>query len=222
MKYTEQRWSGPEYLTDKCWPHTYGSEVYDELFEPIQNSVRNYLEIGSAYGGSLLLAMDYFPRATIWAIDKLPPNKRIRDWDRIINLTADAYQQKIANMFSTEMDIIIDDGSHNIEDQCKAIDLYLEKLLPGGIFIIEDVEVLEWDEEKGWPEKSFQKFEERVDLIRNGNHTATYETNTYKGPEYFSNIKPGREREAEEEIEKHGELKSISKDDNLYIIKRVS
>ena len=111
MKYTEQFNSGPEYLTDKCWPHTYGPKVYDELFEPLQNSVRNYLEIGSAYGGSCLLARDYFPRATIWTIDRLVPNRRIRDSERIVSLCADAYQQKVANMFAAEMDIIIDDGS---------------------------------------------------------------------------------------------------------------
>ena len=197
MKYTEQFNSGPEYLTDKCWPHSYGPKVYDELFEPIQNSVRNYLEIGSAYGGSCLLARDYFPR---------------------VSLCADAYQQKVANMFAAEMDIIIDDGSHNIDDQCKAIDLYLEKLLPGGLFIIEDVE---------WPENSFKLFDERLKLIeedlrRNGNHWITYDVATYVGPEYFNNVKPGREQYAEEEMKKHGELKMKAKDDNLYIVKRVS
>ncbi len=218
MKYTEQFNSGPEYLTDKCWPHSYGPKVYDELFEPIQNSVRNYLEIGSAYGGSCLLSRDYFPRATIWTIDRLVPNRRIRDSERIVSLCADAYQQKVANMFEPEMDIIIDDGSHNIDDQCKAIDLYLEKLLPGGLFIIEDVE---------WPENSFKLFDERVelikeDLVRNGNNWITYDIATYIGPEYFNNVKPGREKYAEEEMKKHGELKMKAKDDNLYIVKRVS
>lgn len=223
MKLTDQYKKGPpeknlEYLTDKCWPHTYGSEVYDEMFEPIQDTVRNYLEIGAAYGGSALLMRDYFKHATIWTVDIIPPNHRLRNADRIINLTADAYQSKIANMFSSEMDIIIDDGSHNIEDQQKVIDLYLNKLLPGGIFIIEDVES---------PELSFKLFDKKVENITSNlqsrdNKWINYEVSTYIGPPYFSNIKKGREEFAKEEIKLHGELKKQSRNNNLYIIKRTA
>lgn len=223
MKLTDQFKKGPpeknlEYLTDKCWPHTYGEKVYDELFEPIQDTVRNYLEIGAAYGGSALLMRDYFKHATIWTVDVIPPNHRLRNADRIINLTANAYQRKIADMFSPEMDIIIDDGSHDIEDQQKVIDLYLSKLLPGGYFIIEDVES---------PEISFKLFDKRVERIKENlkvrnNKWIDYEVSTYIGPPYFANIKNGREAFAREEIELHGELKKESKNDNLYIIKRTT
>ena len=109
MKYSEQ-FKKHKYLTDKCGPHTYGIEVYDDLFEPIQHTVRNYLEIGSAYGGSALLARDYFQRATIWTVDNRGANWRMAEGHRIIHVMSDAYTKKIADMFTAEIDIIIDDS----------------------------------------------------------------------------------------------------------------
>ncbi len=222
MKYTEQYNNclntHSEYLTDKCWPHSYGPKVYDDLFEPIQHTVRNYLEIGTAYGGSALLARDYFTLADIWTVDQVAPNRRLRNIRRIITVTCDAYQKKIADMFPAQMDIIIEDGSHTITDQQRSIDLYLEKLNIGGYFIIEDIEV---------PEKSFKLFDKRVDLVleslqSRGNKWLEYEVSTYIGPEFFLNDTPGREEYAKKEIEEFGRLTRKSKNDNLYIVKRVS
>ena len=218
MKYTEQ-FAKHEYLTDKCGPsHTYGKEIYDDLFEPIQHTVRNYLEIGSQYGGSTLLARDYFTRANIWTIDVVGPNRRIKDADRIIHLTADAYQKRVADMFQSDMDIIIDDASHNIEDQQKAIELYLPKLTVGGYFIIEDIEA---------PSNSFKLFDKKVDIVYDliksrGNFYLEYDISTYTGPEYFKNIHPNRKAWADEEIKEHGELKEKLYNNNLYIVKRVT
>ena len=217
MKYTEQ-YKKNEYLTDKCGPsHTYGAEIYDDLFEPIQHTVRNYLEIGSQFGGSTLLARDYFTRAIVWTIDIAPPNHRIKDADRIIHLTANAYQRRVSDMFQEAMDIIIDDASHNIEDQQKAIELYLPKLAVGGYFIIEDIEAADI---------SFKLFDKKVDdvyeMIKSrGNAYLEYDISTYKGPPYFKNIGPAREKYALEEIEKYGMLKEKLYNDNLYIVKRI-
>ena len=217
MKYTEQ-YAKNEYLTDKCGPsHTYGTEIYDDLFEPIQHTVRNYLEIGSQFGGSTLLARDYFTRAIVWTVDISSPNHRIKDADRIIHLTANAYQRRVADMFQEDMDIIIDDASHNIEDQQKAIELYLPKLAVGGYFIIEDVE---------WPDNSFKLFDKKVDEIyemqkQRGNFYLEYDISTYTGPEYFKNIGPAREKYALKEIAEFGMLKEKMYNDNLYIVKKI-
>jgi hypothetical protein len=134
---------------------------------------------------------------------------RTKDADRIICVQGNAYKKQVSDMFPNEMDIIIDDGSHTLEDQCTTIDLYLEKLSVGGLFIIEDVKD---------PDDSFEAFDKTLDAYVD---EKTYETSTYIGPEYFTNSKGGREKEKMEEIEQHGELKAKSKDDNLYIIKRV-
>ena len=218
MKYSEQYEAGPEYLTDKCWPHTYGPVVYDNLFEPIKDTVRNYLEIGAAYGGSILLARDYFLNSTIYCVDLIDPNFRIasKHADRIVYVQGNGYKKRIADMFPNEMDIIIDDGSHTLEDQCKSIELYLEKLAIGGYFIIEDVQD---------PDDSFPVFdtwlEAYVNEKRGKNPWLDYEVSTYIGPEYFTNSKDNRAKNRKEELEEHGELKMKSKDDNLYIVKRV-
>ena len=121
-------------------------------------------------------------------------------------------------MFPPDMDIIIDDASHDIGDQQKAIDLYLSKLTVGGYFIIEDVES---------PKQSFQLFDKKVDRIyenlkSRGNMYIDYKVTTYEGPEYFSNSKPGREKQKEAELKEHGELKQKAKNDNLYIVQRTT
>ena len=47
----------------------YVDEFYNKFFEPRRYSVQSLLEVGIAYGGSLLLWRDYFPNATIMGID---------------------------------------------------------------------------------------------------------------------------------------------------------
>ncbi len=217
MKYTEQ-FKLNEYLTDKCGPHTYGKQVYDDLFEPVQETLRNYLEIGAAFGGSTLLARDYFTRATVWCVDIIDPNFRLasKHAERIIYVQGNAYKKQIADMFPNEMDIIIDDGSHTLEDQCTAIDLYLNKLSVGGTFIIEDVHN---------PKVAFNSLDKVMDdyLVRERgrNPWLEYEISTYEGPEYLLNSHSSHSAAAEKEIKLYGELREKSKDDNLYIIKRV-
>jgi hypothetical protein len=211
MKYSEQ-FKKHKYLTDKCGPHTYGTEVYDDLFEPIQHTVKNYLEVGSAYGGSALLARDYFTGATIWTADIEQPNWRMNRGERIIHVMSDAYTKKVADMFPAQMDIIIDDGSHFIQHQCKMIELYLEKLLPLGYFIIEDVQ----NHEVNFPilEKEVDKFLQRYKGSKN--MWLDFEITTYVGPEY---IKEGPQYEDPGSLTKPG---TKSKDDNLYILQRTA
>ena len=56
-------------LTDKGTRHSY-IPIYEELF-PSENrkDIKNVLEIGIAWGGSIKLWSDYFPNAKICGID---------------------------------------------------------------------------------------------------------------------------------------------------------
>lgn len=217
MKYTEQFAAG-DYLTDKIFPHSYGSEVYDELFEPIQHTCKNYLEIGSFYGGSALLARDYFTEASIWTIDIKPSNHRIKWADRIHNIQGDAYIAWTAKKIPPTMDIIIEDGSHRIQHQVTSIDIYLPKLAVNGVFIIEDVD---------FPDESFHLFDAVVNKhnvwspYADEEHGNRYTVRKYVGKEYYTNSNPSRVKEYTQEIQEFGALNHKSYNDNLYLVTRV-
>jgi hypothetical protein len=119
--------------------HTYG-ESYDEIFQKFDKlSQINFLEIGIQKGGSLLAWKDYFINSNIYGID-------------IIDCILDEYRRKEFNYIisdvkspevketlkDTMFDIIIDDGSHYLNDVLYVVSNFIEKLNTGGVLIIED------------------------------------------------------------------------------------
>jgi precorrin-6B methylase 2 len=141
----EQNW--PRYLdTDKEHPgHEYISKFYTFEFEKYKNKQINFLEIGCASGGSLLLWSDYFPSATIYGVDSGQDArfKRCKSStagnNRIKLYEASGYNPDLVNALPN-FDIIIDDGPHTKESHLQFLDLYVNKLNRSGVLIIEDVE----------------------------------------------------------------------------------
>ena len=126
--------------TDKELRHQYCSLVYDNLFAPYRNKELTILEIGICHGGSLILWNDYFPSASIIGIDNNDQTAPIlKQYNRISTHFVDAYSEEFVKTLPS-IDILIDDGPHNIESQLRSIDLYLPKVNPGGLFIIEDIQ----------------------------------------------------------------------------------
>lgn len=128
--------------TDKGIVHSYIS-VYDSLFEPYQERARNVLEIGIEYGGSLRLWRGYFSNALITGIDirdhLLDLDPRIRTFKR------DAYTHYMVDTLNDrKYDIIIDDGSHKLEDQLFVMKHYIKLLNSPGLLIIEDIQKEEY------------------------------------------------------------------------------
>ena len=54
--------------TDKAYFHLF-TEFYNDYFETFLGRPINILEIGIAEGGSILMMREFFPNATIYAID---------------------------------------------------------------------------------------------------------------------------------------------------------
>jgi hypothetical protein len=141
------------YPTDKDTRHSYLS-VYDELFKQFQYSNINIFEVGYFIGGSCKLWIDYFPNAQVRSIDNLsevpdelkaqcrqPLESRIRlDLISINELT-----ERYFDDFKPT--IVIDDGSHLIQDQIKLVQITYPVLVPGGLIIIEDIQNMEYVEE---------------------------------------------------------------------------
>jgi cephalosporin hydroxylase len=141
--------------------HKYFSEFYADAFDPFKDKPITLLEIGSAYGGSLIIWHEFFSQAQIIGAelrDHTPEGKKLReqnepdfiwyneqflpDLSKFPRMTAyngyDAYTESFANNLPN-LDIVIDDGWHSTDQWEKLYNLYLPKINPGGMLIIEDI-----------------------------------------------------------------------------------
>ena len=128
--------------TDKNTTHCYVDEFYETAFAPYKDKTLSLLEIGISCGASLVLWREYFKNAKFIAgIDNRPETTfgQFRDIDGISYFYEDAYDPEIKKKLP-KLNIIIDDGSHHIEDQLKAIDIYYPLLIKGGIYVVEDIQ----------------------------------------------------------------------------------
>jgi trans-aconitate methyltransferase len=129
------KFKGPGGSGDKGTIHTY-IDYYQSLFNPLRHKPIKLLEIGIHTGHSLALWKTYFDKAEITGIDirKDRINKSLVRGCKVI--ISDATIQNNLGPF----DIIIDDGSHRIEDQIKTFNIFFEKLNTNGLYIIEDIQ----------------------------------------------------------------------------------
>jgi hypothetical protein len=127
------------YGTDKGTVHSY-TDVYEVIFEGKQNEHLIITEIGVAGGFSIQCWLEYFKNSKIYAVDINWSECEFTNWpeDKVIRLNADATKTETAELIEPS-DIIIDDGSHLIQDQIASFNLLYPKMNTGGIYIIEDV-----------------------------------------------------------------------------------
>lgn len=122
--------------SDKGTVHSYISEYYNETLKPYRDTAEKVLEIGVLNGDSMRLWKKYFTKAEIVGIDITQQKPE----DGITYIHADAYNADTLSLFSEEFDVIIDDGPHTLESQFYFISHWYNKLKPGGLLIIEDVQ----------------------------------------------------------------------------------
>jgi GR25 family glycosyltransferase involved in LPS biosynthesis len=145
------------YYTDKNTTHSYFN-TYNELLKPIRESAKNILEIGigdfnQKNGGSILLWKLFFKNAVIHSADLMSKDRIydiiLQDTNIKMYLNTDAYDLNFVNILKQSdicYDLIVDDGPHTFESQCKCIELYSGLLSDNGILIIEDVQDINWIE----------------------------------------------------------------------------
>lgn len=148
------------YGSDKCpggglkpgWGHSY-APYYDEIFKD-KKDAKSILELGAGSVAvmqsyvknyrscaSLRVWRDFFPEAEIYGLD----NKRdcnIKE-KRIHVVIGDQGNptdlQKLVDISPEGFDIIVDDCSHDIEDQIFSAKFLLKHLKKDGIYCIEDI-----------------------------------------------------------------------------------
>ena len=138
----------PNFYTDKETIHSY-IEIYDRIFKRFIDKEGSILEIGVYSGGSMLVWQDYFSKMKICGIDKsnkLVPDNVFSKFNpekidfRIIDAYSSGASDYLSYQYPEGFDIIIDDGPHDIESQIAGLDLYLQKVKKGGLYIIEDIQ----------------------------------------------------------------------------------
>lgn len=141
-----------KYSTDKGGRHnTYNHEpchgsheytpLYFDLF-PKPELVKSVLEIGVNRGCSLRMWQEFFPNAMITGLD-IDSNYSIKD-QRIQCFQADqgdshSLQNALQKAQAHPFDLIIDDGSHDMNHQVTSLNTLVEFLSPSGIYVIEDI-----------------------------------------------------------------------------------
>jgi hypothetical protein len=138
-----QKYKSPEGHGDKGTAHSYIDE-YDRLLTPYRNN-SIVLEIGLCMGESLLMWEEFFINSKIFGVDITSQflGKLIEDQTHNI-IISDATKVDVLDYFKNEtFDVIIDDGSHQLQDQINTFNIFKDKMNSGGIFIIEDVEMIE-------------------------------------------------------------------------------
>jgi spermidine synthase len=138
-----------QHLTDKNTVHCYISSVYENLFNDIQDTCKNVLEIGIHQGGSIKLWKEYFINATIYAVDNNKNAVFPKDTsdEKIKLYVNDAYSLRFVDSVpNNNFDLIIDDGPHTLDSMIKFLQYYQSKLNENGILIIEDISDMNWIE----------------------------------------------------------------------------
>jgi len=139
------------FMTDKRPSEHNYTKFYDFYFSLARNMPITIVEIGildhweksaRPFGAaSLRMWAEFFPNAEIHGIDILDlkhlEQKRIRI--HVGDQTNPEQIQEIFRINGIFPNIIIDDGSHSIADQQKTLSILFKHLLPGGIYVVEDI-----------------------------------------------------------------------------------
>lgn len=135
------------YHTDKAGWYT---PFYSLLFEPHRLEYRKILEVGIGTkeamahmpvylpGASLFMWRDYFPNAEIWGVD-VDPRAQVSA-PRIRSVLSDSRHPELPEQIGQDFDLIVDDGSHEVENQWQTFLTLFPLVRDGGLYIIEDAE----------------------------------------------------------------------------------
>ena len=139
------------YGTDKRRAQHKYTDLYAMLFDPLREVVENITEVGVLYGHSVPMWLDYFPRATVHAIDRSASalmaareflNASGHSLRRVRLLLGSSRNSKVLERFGIAhgtMDIVIDDGDHSPAGQERTLLTWWPIVKPGGYYIIEDM-----------------------------------------------------------------------------------
>lgn len=125
------------------WLHYF--EIYHRHLAKFINTEVHVCEIGIFGGGSLEMWRHYFgPKCHIYGVD-IEPICKSYEQDGIRVFIGDqsdpAFWQRFRAQVPT-LDIVLDDGGHQSEQQIVTLEALLSHLRPGGVYVCEDIDRL--------------------------------------------------------------------------------
>jgi hypothetical protein len=116
-------------------------EIYERFLIHWRYAPIKIFEIGIDKGGSLTMWEKYFPEARIFAIDI--ENKSSMERARVKTLVGDQskreHLQKAIDVSGGDIDVLIDDGGHTMQQQQVSLGFLFKFVKPGGYYILEDI-----------------------------------------------------------------------------------
>ena len=123
--------------------HGFG-KFYEIHFSKLKKKYINLLEIGTWYGASVAAFNNYFDKIKIFCIDR---NFKFKFYSkRIFFYNCDTENKKDLKNFkkfknkitNEKFDIIIDDGSHLLNDMINNLNFFFPYVKKGGYYVVED------------------------------------------------------------------------------------
>jgi hypothetical protein len=132
--------------TDK---HEHGFTLYyPSLLNRFRTLDIDLLEIGVLNASSLRLWKQWMPNASVFGADnrRTLPNEPVKIEDGITIIKADQHSLADVRRLATHRpwSVVIDDGSHKPTDQLVTFMEIFPRLVPRGVYIIEDIETNYW------------------------------------------------------------------------------
>lgn len=136
--------------------------LYEEYLGKFKDRSFNLYEFGVHEGASLNMWAAFFPKAKIYGVDpNAAPYQERLCLENIALILHDAfdYAEIRKLLLANPPLVIIDDATHYWSHQIKAFETYFPCLLPGGYYIVEDLETSFADFRKGiWADQKEDAF----------------------------------------------------------------
>ena len=166
-------------------------KIYEHYLDKYREKKPKFLEIGVQYGGSLKMWDEFFVNGEIHGIDINPDCKKLEENNIKIHIGSQNDKNFLRQFAESvkDIDIIIDDGGHTMEQQLNSFKILFPKIKDGGIYIVEDIESSYQNMYGGGPKRqgTFVEFSKNIVDYINANHSdfKTLNVNWYsKNVEY--------------------------------------
>jgi hypothetical protein len=127
------------------WTHFF--KVYDTHLSRFRGRPVNLLEIGVRHGGSLQMWKHYFGEdARIFGVDVNPRSRELEE-SQIEIFVGDQADREFLSELKAQLpplDIVIDDGGHEMLQQLISFEELFPQLLEDGVYICEDTHTSYW------------------------------------------------------------------------------
>ncbi|MBY4891718.1 class I SAM-dependent methyltransferase [Rhodobacteraceae bacterium N5(2021)] len=163
-------WSNEGTAIDK-W-HSY-LPVYDRYFAPFRDKVPRMLEIGVQNGGSMQMWRDYFgPDAVLFGIDIEPECAKLNGLAGQVRIGSQADRAFLKSVIDEMggVDIVLDDGSHQMSHIRASLQTLMPLLSENGLYFIEDLACSYWGSFGGGRGRPGTTLEMAKDLIDDMHH----------------------------------------------------